>query len=76
MDIQDYDTLLKTLATIYPIQSKLLAKLKEFYHFKYQKKTTTYQYLNDYKILCKEIEQEQFIWKCIGEQGRASEHQH
>ena len=73
MDIKDYDTLLKTLATIYPIQSKLLAKLKEFHRFKYQKKTTIHQHLTDYKILCKEIEQEEFIWKYIGEQGRAPE---
>ena len=73
MDINDFDTLIKTLAIIYPIRSKLLAKLRESKNLNIKRNYNLSNKINDYKVLCREIQQEEFIWKYIGEQGRAPE---
>ena len=71
--IKDFDTLIQTLHTRCPVQSKLFQKMRDLRKFKYQRKTSMNAHVNIYKVLCNEINKEAWIWEKIHQSGRLPE---
>ena len=71
--IKDFESLIQTLHTRYPVQSKIFQRMSDLRKFKYKRKTSMTAHVNIYKVLCNQINQEAWIWEKIHQSGRVPE---
>ena len=72
-NIKDFESLIQTLHTRYPVQSKIFQRMSDLRKFKYKRKTSMSAHVNVYKVLCNQINQEAWIWEKIHQSGRVPE---